>query len=727
MVGEDIKDCAPGTSEKDKEFPKEEIALKVLGLDEEIEEKRSNKGDEMGVGTRKPRRKATGNYGIAGEDAREGEDDARESPGPRGDISELRGGEDDEEHEGDALLEGCQGNDDEEIHSSDGESHHEAMKHLSLTGGRDFYDEDDDDEDDDDEGIIDTTMMVLSDRMDEVAITGGRRASRLFPQVMAALSVSLGSMIVGFSTAYSSPALASMTREGSMMMVSKQEQSWIGGIMPLAALLGGIIGGPLIEALGRRNTIIATAGPFIISWMLIAMATDVAMILGGRSVAGFCVGIASLSLPVYLGETIQPEVRGTLGLLPTALGNIGILVCFVVGTYLDWSQLAIFGAVLPIPFVICMFLIPETPRWYISKNRPKEARTALQWLRGKDTDISAEFGEIESSNAENKKVVLEPESDNSPPFRCSSVSVSSLFDLFSASNARPLIISVGLMFFQQMSGINAVIFYTVSIFREAGTSLDENLCTIVVGVVNFMSTFVATALIDRLGRKVLLNVSGGAMIVSLLALGAFFYAKSMVDFPSMAEVAIDWNATITTMSPNTTEDLLNLTQADLLATNASSVNVTLLAESELALSIASWSWLPLLAFVVYVVGFSLGFGPIPWLMMGEVLPAKIRGSAASLATAFNWTCTFIVTKTFEDLIQLMGTAGVFWLFGCIVTVGLVFVFFVVPETQGRSLEDIEMILTGRKKEVHVPAGYDKRVPVRRMSSIANLKPSPMGV
>ncbi|XP_046384302.1 facilitated trehalose transporter Tret1-like isoform X2 [Ischnura elegans] len=663
-----------------------------------------------GGGRRKPRRKEETEEGAGGGDA-----PREESPGPRGDISELRGGEDGGEHEGDALLEGCEREEDDEVPSSDEDSHHEAMKHLSLAGGRrDYYD------DDEEEDMIDTTMMYPSDSMDNVAITGGRRkASTMIPQVMAALSVSLGSMIVGFSTAYSSPALASMTKEGSNMMVTKQEQSWIGGIMPLAALLGGIIGGPLIEALGRRNTIIATGLPFVISWLLIAMATDVGMVLGGRSVAGFCVGIASLSLPVYLGETIQPEVRGTLGLLPTALGNIGILVCFVVGTYLDWSQLAMFGAALPVPFVICMLLIPETPRWYISKNRPKDARNALQWLRGKDTDVSAEFEEMESTNAENKKVVLEPEGGNS---RCSSVSVSSLFDLFSPSNSRPLIISVGLMFFQQMSGINAVIFYTVSIFREAGTSLDENLCTIVVGVVNFMSTFVATTLIDRLGRKVLLNVSGVAMIISLVALGAFFYAKSLAAIPT--EALIDWNTTFA--ASNLTEDFMNMTQAELMA-NLTAINATLFKESDLALSIASWSWLPLLAFVVYVVGFSLGFGPIPWLMMGEVLPAKIRGSAASLATAFNWTCTFIVTKTFEDLIQLIGTAGVFWLFGSIVTIGLVFVFFIVPETQGRSLEDIEMILTGRKKEVHVPPGYDKRVPVRRMSSIANLKPSPMGV
>lgn len=93
------------------------------------------------------------------------------------------------------------------------------------------------------------------------------------------------------------------------------------------------------------------------------------MVLSGRAIAGFCVGVASLSLPVYLGETVQPEVRGTLGLMPTTLGNVGILFCFTMGKFLDWDTLAMLGGCLPVPFLICMFLIPETPRWYMSKGK----------------------------------------------------------------------------------------------------------------------------------------------------------------------------------------------------------------------------------------------------------------------------------------------------------------------------------------------------------------------
>lgn len=257
--------------------------------------------------------------------------------------------------------------------------------------------------------------------------------------------------------------------------------------MPLAGLAGGVVGGPLIEFMGRRNTILFTAIPFIIAWLLIGFAVNIVMVLIGRALGGFCVGIASLALPVYLGETIQPEVRGTLGLMPTALGNIGILIGFVAGTYLNWSHLAFFGACLPVPFLVLMFFIPETPRWYVLRNKEERARKSLKWLRGKKADVEPELQGLMSSYSDNNDKTMKR---------------GLITDLLKRNNLKSLLISLGLMFFQQFSGINAVIFYTVSIFQDAGSTIDGNICTIIVGVVNFMATFIATVLIDRLGRKV---------------------------------------------------------------------------------------------------------------------------------------------------------------------------------------------------------------------------------
>lgn len=192
-------------------------------------------------------------------------------------------------------------------------------------------------------------------------------------------------------------------------------------------------------------------------------------------------------------------------------------------------------------------------------------------------------------------------------------------------------------------------------FQETGSPIDEDLSTVIVGVVNFVSTFIATALIDRLGRKILLYISSIAMTINLWILGTYLYLKQM------------------------------------------------------GYHTEPYGWIPLVSCIIYVTSFSLGFGPIPWLMMGEILPAKIRGSAASVATSLNWSCTFIVTKTFVDIMRLLGNYGTFWLFGTITFVSFIFTVMFVPETSGRSLEEIEKRLTGK---------------VRRMSSVANMKPMP---
>lgn len=184
-----------------------------------------------------------------------------------------------------------------------------------------------------------------------------------------------------------------------------------------------------------------------------------------------------------------------------------------------------------------------TQQFYFNLGNESEAKKALQWLRGNE-DVEPELQDMIRSFAASQR------RSSTNPF----------VNIIRRENSKPLMISLGLMFFQQFGGINAVIFYTVQIFKDAGSSIDENLCTIIVGVVNLLASFIATILIDRLGRKVLLYISSAAMSSTLLILGSFFYYK------------------------NAGHDIENL------------------------------GWLPLASFVVYVLGFSLGLGPIPWLM-----------------------------------------------------------------------------------------------------------------
>ncbi|CAG7836084.1 unnamed protein product [Allacma fusca] len=482
----------------------------------------------------------------------------------------------------------------------------------------------------------DTSTEISTDGS-EVIIPVPQTRTKLWPQVLASVSVSLGNMIIGLISAYTSPALASMSSPNSTLHISidGDEASWIGSLMPLGALIGGIIGGALIEKLGRKKTSIVTAIPFILSWILIASATNIWMIYISRAIGGLCVGIASLSLPVYLAEAVQPEMRGVLGLLPTTIGNAGILIIYVAGTYLDWRYLSVVCAVLSVPFFICMLLIPETPRWFIANGKDRAAEKSLQWLRGEGADISTELSEIQNTYITSKK-------ENSESLKISEFKKKAYY--------KPTLVSLGLMFLQQMCGINPVIFYTVFIFQVAGSSVDNNLSTIVVGIVNFGATLVANVFIDRLGRKVLLAISDVAMIVSLTGLGTFFYFKE--HYPHFID---------------------------------------------------GLGWIPLGSFMVFVIGFSLGAGPIPWLMLGEIFPGRIRGAGGAIMTAFHWILTFIVIKAFPAFIAKFGTYTAFFLFEAVCIFGLVFIKYYVPETRNRSLEEIERKLLrscrrGRKEK-----------------------------
>jgi facilitated trehalose transporter len=187
---------------------------------------------------------------------------------------------------------------------------------------------------------------------------------------------------------------------------------------------------------------------------------------------------------------------------------------------------------------------------------------------------------------------------------------------------------------------------------------------------NISATIFATFLIDRLGRKVLLLMSSSLMVLTLGSLGTFFFVNR--------ELVKDPN-------PKALEEYV----------------------TEMGLG-----WIPLVSLMLYVLAFSIGFGPIPWLMLGEIFPSRIRGSAAAMATSFNWSCTFLVTLCFPIVTGALGAYAAFYGFCLICILGIPFIIFCVPETRGQSLEDIERNLPR---------------PFRRISSTANLKPFPMSM
>ena len=318
-------------------------------------------------------------------------------------------------------------------------------------------------------------------------------------------------------------------------------------MMPLGALFGGLACGPSMDRFGRRTTMVLINLPAMLGWLLITYASGFGMILAGRILAGFATGCTTVVCPTYIGEVCETRIRGTMGAGFQFHITIGVLVAYVIGKYAHWNFLAMACSFFPAVWLILICWIRESPVWLLENDKEDEALDVLTWLRGPHADVTDEL------NALLQKV------------RESQETQASFRDLAKRENMSPFVMSLMLMLLQQLSGVNAVLFFATDIFVDAGSSIESDVATIIVGVVQVLSTFASVALVDRLGRKILLIASDALMGVCLLALGVYFFlAKG--DDPSKAE---------------------NL------------------------------GWLPLVSLMLFIFAFSIGFGPIPWLMMSE--------------------------------------------------------------------------------------------------------------
>lgn len=465
---------------------------------------------------------------------------------------------------------------------------------------------------------------------------GSRRVSSSSTFLYLVVAVSLLAPIsMGYTIGYSSPALPDM-KEAHVL----QDETWFGSLLNIGAIFGGPLAGILLGKYGRKVTVMMCAVPYVIGWALIASIESQGGLFVGRVLTGLAAGMTSLSCPVYIAEMASPDNRGFLGSSFQLCVTLGILMVYSLGLPLSYVWLAIVAAGLAFLLVVFMLPMPDTPAYWLIKKQRQRALAVLQEVRGSGVDVDIECREIESTL---------DNSDNSISWR----------EFLEPHLFRPLGISLSLMFFQQFSGINTVMFYTVDIFKSTHSSIDPHVSTIIVGAVQVAATAVSVLLMDRLGRKVLLIVAGVMMAISSTSFGAYYYIINEVN-----------NGTNTTAAPII----------------PSSPSMTLAVADS---SGADLSWLGLSSMVVYIIGFSLGLGPIPWLLMSEIFPSKARGIASAIATAFNWMCSFIITKEFLALEGAFTQQGVFWMYAGVCVVEVLFVLFLVPETKGKSLEEIE--------------------------------------
>ncbi|KAL8223815.1 hypothetical protein R6Q57_019290 [Mikania cordata] len=417
------------------------------------------------------------------------------------------------------------------------------------------------------------------------------------------------------------------------------------GILNLYSLVGSAMAGRTSDWIGRRYTIVLALAIFFVGAILMGFATNYAFLMVGRFVAGIGVGYALMIAPVYTAEVSPASARGFLTSFPEVFINAGILLGYVsnyafskLPLHLSWRFMLGVGGVPSVFLALGVLGMPESPRWLVMQGRLGDAKIVLD-----KTSDSLEESKLRLIDI--KEAAGIPEDCNEDIVEVSQQSHGEGIWKELLVHPTPtvrhiLMAAVGIHFFQQASGIDAVVLYSPRIFEKAGILKDtpQLLATIAVGFVKTLFILVATFLLDKIGRRPLLLTSVAGMIVSLMSLGV---ALTIIDH---SDHKITW---------------------------------------AIALCIAT--------ILSYVAFFSIGMGPITWVYSSEIFPLRLRAQGCSMGVAMNRVVSGTIGMTFLSLYEAISIGGAFFLFAGIAVVAFVFFYTFFPETQGKNLEEVEQV------------------------------------
>jgi len=432
----------------------------------------------------------------------------------------------------------------------------------------------------------------------------------------------LAGLLFGFDTGIISGAQAFIFETFNLTnktLETAATKGFIVASVPFGALLGALVSGFFASYYGRRRSLLITSILFIVGALVTALAPAIDYIIYGRMIMGVAIGISAMVAPMYLSEISPPQIRGILVSFFQLAITIGIVGAFItnylcaqwIPNYmLNWRWMFGLGAIPAVGLFTGMLNMPCSPRWLFAQGKKKQAQQTLQYIYQRE-DVSQELSEIQTSLSRQE---------------------GSWIDCFKPQLLPLVLMSFGLFVLQQLTGINAIMYYGPSVFEQVGFGEStKHLAQIAIGTINVGMTIVSLYMIDRKGRRPLLFGGFAGMFVCLGLLSFF----------------------------------LTQPHSPLLG------------------------WLSLLAVLAFIGCFAVSLGPIPYLIMSEVFPLKVRASSMAIASCANWAFNMLVTESFPVLQHTLGMSMTFLIFALCSAAGIIFTAKYVPETRNCHLETIE--------------------------------------
>ncbi|HWF19308.1 MAG TPA: sugar porter family MFS transporter, partial [Verrucomicrobiae bacterium] len=499
--------------------------------------------------------------------------------------------------------------------------------------------------------------------------------------VSIALIVAVGGFLLGFDATVISGAVPFIKKFFQLSGTGGDlKLGWAVSCLGWGALGGNALAGLLSDAFGRKKVLMLTAVLFTVSALLSATTNDFAIFVISRILGGVAVGGAILIAPVYIAEIAPSALRGSLVSFNQLMIVIGISASFFSNYYLlrlgenCWRWMLGVEAIPAALYFVLLFFVPESPRWLYGKGREEQAREIFTKVAGA-AQAEEELSRIRQNAAEHVAGV-------------------GAGALFSRRMRFVMFIALTIAFFQQITGINAIFYYLPSIFSKAGGGMDSAFKqAVIVGLVNLGMTFVAIKWIDRLGRKPLLVIGTAGISLSLLTCAAAFhnsnYQLTEKSFASLraGKVPEDIISDLQKGGPQ-----VFATENEFLSAMDSKLGADRLAPFHDALTSASLNIrasLVLFAIIGFVASFAISLGPVMWVLLSEIFPNAYRGTAISIVGFWNSVVSATVTMIFPWELSHLGTAGTFFGYGLLGLAALVFVLMAIPETKGKSLEELE--------------------------------------